>query len=1165
MKRKLLIVFMTVCAALCCAIAFSACSGSKTVAVESVTLDSTSVSLTVGETYQLTATVSPDNATDKTVSWTSGTESVATVSDEGLVTAVTEGAATVTAAVGDKSATCTVTVSAADNRSYEEIISDALDATLEAANASVEIVSDESPYLVTRKVDYVSDSAGGVYYLRVSETSSRGVKVEEEGGYYVLLPYTSGTDTYYVLYEYRYLGAWERYADGDGCSVNLSDSTEFLNYGWVFMSGLDYLQTYYEYVDEITCSNGIYSISGNYNDEQFTASLTVSDGKIATVRYQNSDDGSVVTYAFTYGNNSASYPSEIENAVDATDYAEVMLEYGDEGYWIDLEETSSIKVTVTDELNTAEAVAQYVKNNLIGINYELVHFEDDDFTYTSGTLTESMIDTGSLSAESGNYLVKITVDNAITYIHVSVARGDEVSRFTDYGDIASYKVNEQTTVKAYAVYADGSRSDEPVDVSDYVTAIYKIAKADYSYGEEVTLSGMLSTAGVYMVYYKTSIYDGSLTVYVYDDTPDPVYFVVDDTVFDCTATDNKLTGIVYYSDLSYALVDLIGENYIISAYKLDSYYYYTGTKVTDYSTILTTKGIYYVTYGNDFYSYSAMIKVYDPESPEAYDFSNYILGGTYLGGYYEQGNEENVIFVYANLTNGDYAPIELSDPDNAGYIISICKVESADDETGTPVATLSDMFAAAGIYRITYGNNHNRYSNVIYVYDPENPFIYRFSSDISVNTVMNNRAYVPVGYDDYLKIGVYYVDGNYGEIDLTGNAEYVTAIYDVTDAGDSFNFDDMPKVGSFAEMFAKVGNYDITLDNGLGSWSLISVCVYNPADPPVVDLWAYFESDICRYDSSDYSYTLPKLYGIYTYADGSKSDVFEISPSQVDTEELDVMLPWNGDGNYYVTAYGGDYRASQSMGMSLYMYSDETSLTFQSADLGLAWDAESRVGYYDMVNDSLEINSFLCLHYMNEKTSDDVYATVYLTEDMLYVCDESYTAETIGAVELTYMEYDEETCAYVETKIYCVPFTGSLLNGGINYVCVAYKGTVYFNDYKIYAYNEVTEEVSYTGASVADKPEGDEDVKFTLYVTYRYLFKYDGENVAYRSNTVSLQDEFCLADFDYTITWASAGAGISDGKIDYSTTGNTYYVKIVYNGYESIVDVFICNTDIPAE
>lgn len=80
------------------------------VAVESITLDKSSLELTEGETATLTASVKPDNATNKTVTWSSSNQSVATVDQNGTVTAVAEGNTTITAKAGDKSATCTVTV-----------------------------------------------------------------------------------------------------------------------------------------------------------------------------------------------------------------------------------------------------------------------------------------------------------------------------------------------------------------------------------------------------------------------------------------------------------------------------------------------------------------------------------------------------------------------------------------------------------------------------------------------------------------------------------------------------------------------------------------------------------------------------------------------------------------------------------------------------------------------------------------------------------------------------------------------------------------------------------------------------------------------------------------------------------------------------------------------
>ena len=85
----------------------------KVYSVESVSLDRTSAELTEGDELTLAATVKPDNATDKSVVWSSSNSSVASVT-EGKVTALKPGSATITVKTvdGGKTATCEVTVKA---------------------------------------------------------------------------------------------------------------------------------------------------------------------------------------------------------------------------------------------------------------------------------------------------------------------------------------------------------------------------------------------------------------------------------------------------------------------------------------------------------------------------------------------------------------------------------------------------------------------------------------------------------------------------------------------------------------------------------------------------------------------------------------------------------------------------------------------------------------------------------------------------------------------------------------------------------------------------------------------------------------------------------------------------------------------------------------------
>ena len=85
----------------------------KVYPVTGVTLDETSATLTEGDELTLTATVNPDNATNKNVTWSSSDNTVASVSN-GKVTALKSGKATITVKTDDggKTATCEVTVNA---------------------------------------------------------------------------------------------------------------------------------------------------------------------------------------------------------------------------------------------------------------------------------------------------------------------------------------------------------------------------------------------------------------------------------------------------------------------------------------------------------------------------------------------------------------------------------------------------------------------------------------------------------------------------------------------------------------------------------------------------------------------------------------------------------------------------------------------------------------------------------------------------------------------------------------------------------------------------------------------------------------------------------------------------------------------------------------------
>ncbi len=90
----------------------ASCTINVIIPVTGVSLDTTSTELMVGNTVQLIATVNPSNATNKAVTWTSSDDTIATVSNNGVVTGVGEGTVTITVTTvdGQKTASCEVEV-----------------------------------------------------------------------------------------------------------------------------------------------------------------------------------------------------------------------------------------------------------------------------------------------------------------------------------------------------------------------------------------------------------------------------------------------------------------------------------------------------------------------------------------------------------------------------------------------------------------------------------------------------------------------------------------------------------------------------------------------------------------------------------------------------------------------------------------------------------------------------------------------------------------------------------------------------------------------------------------------------------------------------------------------------------------------------------------------
>ena len=128
----------------------------KVVEVTDIKLDKVSASLEEGETLTLTATVTPDDAADKTVTWSSSKPEIASVDENGVVTAIKAGRAIIYAMAGDQKASCIVNVKPAAG--IDEVTNDKDELTIYD--------------LTGRKilVEYLEELPAGIYIINGKKT-----------------------------------------------------------------------------------------------------------------------------------------------------------------------------------------------------------------------------------------------------------------------------------------------------------------------------------------------------------------------------------------------------------------------------------------------------------------------------------------------------------------------------------------------------------------------------------------------------------------------------------------------------------------------------------------------------------------------------------------------------------------------------------------------------------------------------------------------------------------------------------------------------------------------------------------------------------------------------------------------------------------------------------
>ena len=421
--------------------------GPAEIAVTAVTVDETAA-MYVGEDKTLTATVTPANATDKTVTWSSDNESVATVdAATGKVTAVAEGTANITATSGNgKSDSCAVTVSRKSPTAsptnmpkaevkYGDTVSDSvitgamIDGTtvIPGAFAWKNVTSYGDATVTPKSLDAVFTPSAemiGKYKPVDVDVSVTVAKADQE-------PSVTATKTLYVggaAFDLRGL-----VSDAVGAVTFTVDSGDAATLSGGYMLTPDAVKTGTVVLSVKAAGNG------NYNEYNATGAVTVtvsSKSDAAVTISGNSDK--------TYGDSNFTLTASAQNkqltggtwtwSVGSSGTFEIVSGQG----------TDTVTVKIL-KANTAGAVisAEYEDDTYLGSDEVTVKVAKADPSYTAPT---------GLTAIYGQTLADVTLPDGWSWMDDTVSVGDASATARDFSakftpdDTDNYNVLENLQV-----------------------------------------------------------------------------------------------------------------------------------------------------------------------------------------------------------------------------------------------------------------------------------------------------------------------------------------------------------------------------------------------------------------------------------------------------------------------------------------------------------------------------------------------------------------------------------------------------------------------------------------------------------------------------------------------------------------------------------------------